>query len=72
MNTFIQQCIDILQKDEVKQNCKNLAKPFVEMILYESMPYIYFLTFFVLICFLLNLATFIIILKNKNISLKLI
>ena len=56
MNTFIQQCIDILQQDEVKQNCKNLAKPFVEMILYESMPYIYFLTFFVLICFSINVS----------------
>ena len=37
---------EILEKEEVKKNCKNLAKPFIEMILYEAMPYIYFITFF--------------------------
>ena len=70
VNKFIVQCLEMLENDEVKNHCKNIASPFIQMFFTQMMPYIYFITFFVILCFVLNLATFLILIKKKN-SIKL-
>ena len=70
VNKFIVQCLEMLESDEVKNHCKNIASPFIQMFFTQMMPYIYFITFFVILCFILNLATFLILIKKKN-SIKL-
>ena len=70
VNKFILQCLEMLESDEVKNHCKNIASPFIQMFFTQMMPYIYFITFFVILCFILNLATFLILIKKRN-SIKL-
>jgi len=70
VNKFIVQCLEMLESDEVKNHCKNIASPFIQMFFTQMMPYIYFITFFVILCFVLNLVTFLILIKKKN-SIKL-
>ena len=70
VNKFIVQCLEMLESDEVKNHCKNIASPFIQMFFTQMMPYIYFITFFVILCFILNLATFLILIKKRN-SIKL-
>ena len=66
VNKFIVQCLEMLESDEVKNHCKNIASPFIQMFFTQMMPYIYFITFFVILCFILNLATFFILFKKRN------
>ena len=66
VNKFIVQCLEMLESAEVKNHCKNIASPFIQMFFTQMMPYIYFITFFVILCFLLNLATFFILIKKRN------
>ena len=67
VNKFIVQCLEMLESDEVKNHCKNIASPFIQMFFTQMMPYIYFITFFVILCFILNLATFFILVKKRHI-----
>ena len=70
VNKFILQCLEMLESEEVKDHCKNIATPFVQMFFTEMMPYIYFITFFMILSFIINLATFFILIRKKN-SIKL-
>ena len=70
VNKFILQCLEMLESQEVKDHCKNIASPFVQMFFTEMMPYIYFITFFMILSFIINLATFFILIRKKN-SIKL-
>jgi hypothetical protein len=67
-NNFIQEFIDILKKDEVKNQCKLLFNPFFEIIFYEIKPYIYIIFFLIfLIFFLLFLIIFLLVFILRNI-----
>ena len=68
VNKFILQCLEMLESEEVKDHCKNIASPFVQMFFTEMMPYIYFITFFVILSFIINLATFFILIRKKNLK----
>jgi len=70
-DSFIQQCLDILKREEVKNELKLLLKPVVDFILYEIYPYIYITLIFVFIVFLMILAILIllILLLRNNIFL---
>ena len=67
-STLINQCLNILKRDDVKSEIKNLITPLINMILVEIYPYIYLSLIFVIISFLLHLGIFILLLRNKNIS----
>lgn len=67
-STLINQCLNILKRDDVKNEIKNLITPLINMILVEIYPYIYLSLIFVIISFLLHLGIFILLLRNKNIS----
>ena len=66
---FIQQIINILKREEIKNEIKNLFKPLIDFILVEVNPYIYLtvtLVFLIFVMILAILIILIILLRNKN------
>jgi len=64
-HAFIQQCLDILKREDVKDELKLLMRPMIDMILQEIYPYIFLSIIFVFISFLLILGIFILLLRNR-------
>jgi len=67
---FIDQCLIILSRDDVKSQLKELFKPIISLIVQEIYPYIYLTLIFVIICFLLILGIFYILLRTNLKNLK--
>ncbi len=65
-NSLIDQCIEIIRRDDVKNELKNLMSPLIDAILVEIYPYIYLSLIFVIISFLLHLGIFILLIRNKR------
>ena len=68
--SIVQQCLDILKRDDVKNEFKLMLKPVIDFILYEINPYIYITVTLVFMIFIMILAILLIliyILRNKNI-----
>mgnify|MGYP001220619875 CR=1 FL=1 len=63
---LIVQCLEILKRNDVKSELKNLMAPLIDMILIELYPYIYLSLIFVIVSFLLHLGIFILLLRNKS------
>ena len=66
--TIINQCLDILKRDDVKRECKQFLKPIIELIFINISPYIYLIVSLVLIIFIMileKLIILILILRNK-------
>ena len=73
-DSLVQQCLDILKREDIKNEFKMLLKPIIDFILYEINPYIYItvaLVFLIFIMILAILIILIILLRNKNIITKL-
>jgi hypothetical protein len=67
--TLVHQCLDILKREDIKNELKILFKPVFNYILHEINPYIYVII--ILICFifimiLANLILLILLLRNKQ------
>ena len=62
---IIDECVQMLKKQEIKQEIVNLFTPVVSLILKEIYPYIYLALVLVVISFLLILGIFIILLRLK-------
>jgi hypothetical protein len=74
-DSFVQQCLDILKRDDIKNEFKMLLKPVIDFILYEINPYIYIivtLVFFIFVMILAILIILVLIIRNKQIVNKLI
>jgi hypothetical protein len=72
--TLVQQCLDILKRDDIKQELKKLFTPIIDLILLEMNPYIYIiltLVFFIFIMILAILILLIFLLRNRNILMKI-
>ena len=69
-NTIINECLNTLKRDDVKNDIKELMKPLVDMIIQQLYPYIFLSIIFVSISFLLILGTFILLLRYKYIFQK--
>ena len=65
---ILNKCLDILKREDVKTEFKNLFTPLINIILIEIYPYIYLSLLFVIISFLLHLGIFFLLLRNKNFS----
>lgn len=68
-DTLVQQCLDILKRDDIKNEFKMLLKPVIDFILYEINPYIYITVALVFLIFVMILAILIILimlLRNKQ------
>jgi hypothetical protein len=73
-DSLAKQCLDILKREDVKNEFKMLLKPVIDFILYEINPYIYMTVGLVFLIFVMILAILIIlimILRNKQILQKL-
>ena len=70
-DTFIQRCLTILKREDVKTELKKIITPLTNLILIEIYPYIYLSVLFVLVSFLLILGIFILLLRNKTIHPKI-
>ena len=73
-DTLAKQCLDILKRDDVKNEFKLLLKPVIDFILYEINPYIYLtvaLVFMIFVMILAILIILIILLRNKSILPKI-
>jgi hypothetical protein len=68
-DSLVQQCLDILKRDDIKNEFKSILKPIIDFILYEINPYIYItvtLVFMIFIMILAILGILIILLRNKH------
>ena len=68
-DSIIQQCLNILKKEDVKKEFKMLIAPIIDFILYEINPYIYIIIILVFMIFIMILAILIILillLRNKQ------
>ena len=73
-DSLVQQCLDILKRDDIKNEFKMLLRPIIDFILYEINPYIYItvaLVFLIFIMILAILIILIILLRNKQIITKI-
>jgi len=73
-DSLVQQCLDILKRDDIKNEFKMILKPVIDFILYEINPYIYItvtLVFMIFIMILAILVILIILLRNKQIITKI-
>ena len=69
-DSLVQQCLDILKRDDIKNEFKMLLKPIIDFILYEINPYIFITIALVFSIFVMNLAILVIlimVLRNKQI-----
>ena len=74
-DTFVQQCLDILKRDDIKHELKILFTPFIDTIIYEMNPYIYItiiLVFLIFVMILAILILLILVLRNKSLITKLL
>jgi hypothetical protein len=72
-DSLVQQCLDILKRDDVKNEFKTMLKPLIDFILYEINPYIYITVTLVFLIFVMILAILIILiflLRNKQMTSK--
>jgi len=67
-NKAIDYCLDIIKREDVKNELKQLFKPVIQLILQEIYPYIYLSVLFLFISFFLVLGIFILLLRNNYIS----
>tara|TARA_B100000795_G_scaffold265457_1_gene247312 strand:+ start:2370 stop:2606 length:237 start_codon:yes stop_codon:yes gene_type:complete len=63
--TIINECLNTLKREDVKDQLKNLMQPIVDMVISKLYPYIFLSIIFVSISFLLILGTFILLLRYK-------
>jgi len=65
---IINECLEILSREDVKNEVKNIMRPIIELLLKEIYPYIYLSIIFVIISFLLILGIFVLLMRNKYFS----
>ena len=73
-DSLAKQCLDILKRDDVKNEVKILFSPVLDFILTEINPYIYITVTLVFMIFIMILAILIILvllLRNKQIVTKM-
>jgi hypothetical protein len=62
---FMNDLLDLVKQDGVKQEMKLIVRPFINMMLREIYPYLYASLVFVCISFLLTLSIFVLVLKKS-------
>tara|TARA_B100001093_G_scaffold409938_1_gene399090 strand:+ start:994 stop:1260 length:267 start_codon:yes stop_codon:yes gene_type:complete len=62
---ILNECMEILNREDVKNEFKKIMKPLIELLLKDIYPYIYLSIIFVIISFLLILGIFVLLMRNK-------
>lgn len=55
-DSLINQCLDILKREDVKNELKTIFTPFINYVLYELNPYIYTIIILVVLIFIMILT----------------
>ena len=74
-DSLVQQCLDVLKREDIKQEFKILINPVLEFVLHEINPYIYTiltLVFLIFIMILAILVILIILLRNRHLITKIL
>jgi hypothetical protein len=74
-DSLIQQCLDILKRDDIKNELNLLSNSVINYILHEIKPFISIAIIFIITMFIMNLAIIImlvLLLRNKQTMSKLI
>jgi hypothetical protein len=61
---FIQECLTILKRSDIKEELKQISKQYIDIILQDIYPYIIISFIFVIISFILMLSIFIILIHK--------
>jgi hypothetical protein len=67
--TIVQQCLDMLKKEDIQKELKLLLKPISDFVFYEIYPYVYMILILVFVLFIMIvsiLILLILLLRNKN------
>jgi hypothetical protein len=67
--TFISQCLEILKREDIKKECRQLFSPLIDLVVNEIIHYIYIIIGLIFIIFTMILAILVIlilILRNKT------
>ena len=62
-NIVLDECINFLKSDEIKNEIKQIIKPFLEYLFKELSIYLFFFVFFIISSFLLHLGVLIILIR---------
>lgn len=62
---FISECLLFIKRKDVKDELKNIIRPFINLLLSELYPYVYLSLMFIIIAFLLILGIFILLLRYR-------
>ena len=62
-NVVLDECINFLKSDEIKNEIKQIIKPFLEYLFKELSIYLFFFVFFIISSFLLHLGVLIILIR---------
>ena len=62
---IIDQCLQVMKRDDVKRELKQLFHPVIDLIMQEIYPYIYLSVIFVPISFLLTLGIFVLLMRTS-------
>ena len=65
---IIDQCLQVMKRDDVKRELKELFHPVIDLIMQEIYPYIYLSVIFVIISFLLTLGIFVMLMRTSILS----
>ena len=65
-NKLIDECVNVMKREDVKNEIKMIFRPIINMILKDIYPYILISMLFVIISFLLVLGIFILLLRYKK------
>lgn len=68
-DSFVQQCLDIMKRDDIKCEMKKVFTPVIDILIIEITPYIYIiltLVFSIFVMILAILILLILVLRNKN------
>ena len=68
-NSIINKCLDILKKDTIKKELKIIARPLFEIVIEQLYPYLFIISIFIIINFLLLLGIFFKIFKHNRHSI---
>ena len=69
--TIINECLEVIGREDVKDEIKQLFIPIIDALLKEIYPYIFLSMIFVVISFLLILGIFILLLRNNKTVIKI-
>ena len=65
-NSLFQQCLEMLQREDVKNDLKLLLNPILEFVLFEIRPYAYIILLFLILIVITSVANLILLIFYRN------